>query len=486
MPNSVTKGTVTEETIDRMVQRAFGEKALEMQELKEGYFNIAYRIRLKDRNVVLKIAPSPEIRVMTCEKNIMFSEVDSMRMAAKRTKVPVPRILFYDNSGSVIDREYFFMEMLGGQSLSGLQDALPEEDKQEIYYRLGQYTRQLNHIRGERFGYYGQPDRQGENWYEVFRDMVRDTYADAERKDIPMPVKEEETLALLERDRSIFEAVKTPRFVHWDIWAGNVFVADNRIEGIIDFERCLWADALMEVGFRNYEYNQAFYQGYGIEELTGEEKRRARWYDVYVALLWCLETDYRGYDNRDFYHMGCQAARSGIEDLRSGTYMRKDYYITEIKEQGKKSPYAREVLESLPEWFGNKASLEEYVEKVQELPFWAALNEEGKCLGFFSVRMHYGHTGDIYVCGVRPECHRMGIGKALYEQAERFFLEKGCKYAMVETLSETVDYAPYEKTRHFYESIGFEPLITLTEMWDEDNPCLIMIKPLAMEVKQWK
>lgn len=90
MPNSVTKGTVTEETIDRMVQRAFGEKALEMQELKEGYFNIAYRIRLKDRNVVLKIAPSPEIRVMTCEKNIMFSEVDSMRMAAKRTKVPVP------------------------------------------------------------------------------------------------------------------------------------------------------------------------------------------------------------------------------------------------------------------------------------------------------------------------------------------------------------------------------------------------------------
>ena len=264
MPNSVTKGTVTEETIDRMVQRAFGEKALEMQELKEGYFNIAYRIRLKDRNVVLKIAPSPEIRVMSCEKNIMFSEVDSMRMAAKRTKVPVPRILFYDNSGSVIDREYFFMEMLGGQSLSGLQDALPEEDKQEIYYRLGQYTRQLNHIRGERFGYYGQPDRQGENWYEVFRDMVRDTYADAGRKDIPMPVKEEETLALLERDRSIFEAVKTPRFVHWDIWAGNVFVADNRIEGIIDFERCLWADALMEVGFRNYEYNQAFYQGYGI------------------------------------------------------------------------------------------------------------------------------------------------------------------------------------------------------------------------------
>lgn len=49
---------------------------------------------------------------------------------------------------------------------------------------------------------------------------------------------------------------------------------------------------------------------------------------------------------------------------------------------------------------------------------------------------------------------------------------------MVETLSEKAEYAPYEKTRLFYEGVGFEPLITLTDMWDEENPCLIMIKTL--------
>ena len=73
----------------------------------------------------------------------------------------------------------------------------------------------------------------------------------------------------------------------------------------------------------------------------------------------------------------------------------------------------------------------------------------------------------------------MGMGKSLYDQVERCLLERGCKYAMVETMSDLTDYAPYEKTRHFYESIGFEPLITLTEMWDKNNPCLIMIKVLA-------
>ena len=161
MPISITKAAVSEDTVNRMTQKAFGEDALEIRELKEGYFNIAYRICLSDRDVVLKIAPSPGIEVMTFEKNIMFSEVDSMKMVAQRTEVPVPEVLFYDSSCDVTEREYFFMEMLEGQSLSSISDTLSEEQKQRIYYDMGRYTAMLNRITGERFGYYGQPDRQG-------------------------------------------------------------------------------------------------------------------------------------------------------------------------------------------------------------------------------------------------------------------------------------------------------------------------------------
>lgn len=41
--------------------------------------------------------------------------------------------------------------------------------------------------------------------------------------------------------------------------------------------------------------------------------------------------------------------------------MMKKYFISEIHDQEKKSACARVVLESLPHWFGNKKSLEEYV-----------------------------------------------------------------------------------------------------------------------------
>lgn len=87
-------------------------------------------------------------------------------------------------------------------------------------------------------------------------------------------------------------------------------------------------------------------------------------------------------------------------------------------------------------------------------------------------------TGEIYVCGVLPEYHKKGVGKKLYAKAEEYFINCGCKYVIVKTLSEIVDYEPYEKTRAFYSKIGFDPLITLTEMWDAENPCLIMIKGL--------
>ena len=39
--------------------------------------------------------------------------------------------------------------------------------------------------------------------------------------------------------------------------------------------------------------------------------------------------------------------------------MGKEYRILEIQDQDKKSTWAREVLESLPDWFGNREALEE-------------------------------------------------------------------------------------------------------------------------------
>ncbi|MDI9483564.1 MAG: GNAT family N-acetyltransferase [Bacillota bacterium] len=106
-------------------------------------------------------------------------------------------------------------------------------------------------------------------------------------------------------------------------------------------------------------------------------------------------------------------------------------------------------MRKLPEWFGNGKGLREYTKGVQELPFFAAIDHNGCCIGFFSIKQHYNHTGDIYVCGILPEYQRKGIGKKLYAFAENYLKQNGCKYIIVKTLSEIANYEPYIYTQLF-------------------------------------
>jgi ribosomal protein S18 acetylase RimI-like enzyme len=154
-----------------------------------------------------------------------------------------------------------------------------------------------------------------------------------------------------------------------------------------------------------------------------------------------------------------------------------EYEIFAISDDAKKAEYTEVILRKLPEWFGIEEALVEYVNTVNTYSYWAAFDKD-KCVGFFSGKIHYNRTGDIYVCGIDPAYHGKGIGTLLYKEMEKHFAQKGCEYVIVKTLSETNPDTHYAKTRAFYKKMGFKELITLTEMWDENNPCLIMIKKI--------
>lgn len=301
---SLTKNKQDRKVIEQMVSRAFPNiPCREITELKEGYFNVAYLIILdNEEKAILKIAPHPDSKIMSYEKNIMFSEVDSLRLVNKETDVPVPDIIYYDNSYEFCSFEYYFMSVIEGETLNVIRDSLSEEEKKAIQKEIGEYTHSMNQITGTRFGYYGQPILQGTNWFNVFRSMIELAYHDANAANIQVPIKEEELLSLLDRDKSYFDEVTVPVLVHWDIWEGNVFIKDKKISGIIDFERCIWGDPLLELGFRSYDRNADFFEGYGVLSLTKEEDRRARWYDVYQFLLMILESEYRKYETDDLYN----------------------------------------------------------------------------------------------------------------------------------------------------------------------------------------
>lgn len=314
---SLTKYRQNEETIRRMVQKFFPETTMKKyRELTEGYFNAAYEITLADhREVILKIAPRQDMRVMTYEKNIMYSEVSAIDLAGKNPGIPVPKILGYDPGRTVCESPYFFMEKLEGSSLHAIRDTLTKEEIGKIYEEAGRIGARINQISCPCFGYPGQREYQGQEWDQVFEKMLHAAVRDARAGEVDMKIQLDPLWEAYEKDRAFFQEVTEAKLVHWDCWDGNIFVKNGRITGIIDWERCIWGDPLLEVGFREYDKNLSYQKGYGKTSFTRQEEKRILWYDVYLFLLVSLECEYRKYDTMEMYGWASEMLGKQLEKI---------------------------------------------------------------------------------------------------------------------------------------------------------------------------
>jgi ribosomal protein S18 acetylase RimI-like enzyme len=140
-----------------------------------------------------------------------------------------------------------------------------------------------------------------------------------------------------------------------------------------------------------------------------------------------------------------------------------------------KSAICNAVLRALPSWFGIEESIVDYVEQVTKLPFIAAFDGD-KPVGFVAFKQHTPYASEIFVMGVLKEYHRKGIGRGLVIACEKHCREKKQEFLTVKTLDESRESKSYKKTRLFYLSLGFKSVEVFPTLWDEDNPCLLMIK----------
>ena len=155
--------------------------------------------------------------------------------------------------------------------------------------------------------------------------------------------------------------------------------------------------------------------------------------------------------------------------------MSEKVYIEEIIDSEAKANMVEEVLLDLPEWFGLPESIKGYIEESRELLLWRAV-EDNKTIGFITLKETSESTCEIHCMGIKKEYHRRGIGRKLQDIFEKIARGK-YKYVQVKTVDEG-HYEEYDRTISFYESIGFSKLEVFPKMWDEWNPCLVMVKKL--------
>ena len=135
------------------------------------------------------------------------------------------------------------------------------------------------------------------------------------------------------------------------------------------------------------------------------------------------------------------------------------------------------LLRLLPDWFGIEEAILDYERQIEHLPTFLAKGD-GRVLGFLSLKQHNPFTAEILVMAVHPQAQRGGIGRALVEAADVHARGLGLEYMQVKTLGPSHPDEGYAHTRAFYEALGFRSLEEFTQIWDENNPCLVMVKRL--------
>ncbi|MEO3754522.1 aminoglycoside phosphotransferase family protein [Streptomyces sp. B6B3] len=307
---SITKNRQSPAVLRAMIERAYGADRTPTgegwaSELGHGWFNVAYRIRLRDgADVVLKIAPPAGVEVMTYERGAMSIELDTLDLLRKHTSVPVPTVDFADRSHELCDADYFFMPYVDADNLGIIADQLPAAEREAYMTQLGAANRELNSVRGPGFGPLAGP--VDPSWRRVFTGMIEDVLVDGERRGVDLGWDYGTVRAVVAEHADSLDAVTEPRLVEWDLWDSNVMVRDGRIVCVIDHERAFYGDPLIEAGFTGTQLAvfgdaRPFMRGYGHPELTARQRVRRRLYCLHLLLIMVIETVYRGHaDTRQY------------------------------------------------------------------------------------------------------------------------------------------------------------------------------------------
>jgi aminoglycoside phosphotransferase (APT) family kinase protein len=318
---SKTKSKLTSVQISNMTKLAFGEDITPevITELTDGYFNTAYMLTLSNEmKTVLKVSPPKNVLVMRYEKNLMEAEVEVLNKLKGTGEVKVPEVLFYDKSEKIIENEYFFMEFIEGEPLNKIRGELNKEQYKGISMELGSFVKEMHNIQGSYFGYISQVDKRFQGWDETFLYMISELLEDAKDAKVVLPYDYDKIYGIVHDKREVLGKVKAASLVHKDLWEGNIFVdkKSGEITGLVDCERALYGDTLLEPVCGFLLHNEDFMRSYlGRMDLDKDEAIRVQLYQLYLFLIMVIECSYRHYSDDNLFKWSSEQLSKVLTDL---------------------------------------------------------------------------------------------------------------------------------------------------------------------------
>ena len=275
------------------------------ERLMGGMFATTYRATFTDgARVVVKTAPTDTHRLLSYELDLVRTEAAVYALAADRPDLLMPAVLLTDFTRAVLPSDVLVASHLDGVPLADVVDLAPGV-ADAVQRNLGAFMARLHTVRGARFGYPNlAAGLSAPTWPEAFALMVGALLDDAERWGTPLP--SDEVRGALLRHRGALAEVTTPVLVHMDLWAANIFVdpATGELTGVIDPERAVWGDPLLELAGADQDGRGpapapllAGYAAAGgtLALATASGEVRLLLYRLYMSLVLLVEIAPRGF-----------------------------------------------------------------------------------------------------------------------------------------------------------------------------------------------
>jgi aminoglycoside phosphotransferase (APT) family kinase protein len=277
----------TEQELRAILTESLGPGEMEPPRLLEGgLFNTTYLISRTNPpgKYVLRMGPVNRHLILPFERKLMQAEQEACRLLALHD-IPTSRVVACDTSRRVIDRDYMMVEYI--PSIPILDNSVPEGEKDHLYEQVGRYTAQMHTITGPRFGRLA--DVANGDGYSTWYDFLQAETEQLEQACRPYGIFPQgeisQIMEILWKYRAFWGKVEIPRFVHMDLWDGNILVqpspdgAGFQVAAIIDGDRALYGDP-------DYDFSspwmsrEAFFRGAGHEKIDPE---KAMIYQMLIA-----------------------------------------------------------------------------------------------------------------------------------------------------------------------------------------------------------
>jgi len=270
-----------ESCVRRHVPDAAGP--VEFEPITTGKFNTSFYVRAGGADLVLRIAPPDDAVFVFYERGMMRQEPGLHRLLRERTRVPVARVVAFDDSREVVDRDFLLMERLPGRALSERSVA----DPSEVLRETGRCLAEVHALTADAYGYLGEhaPMEPQATWAGAFDVMWGKLLDDCAATGHYGAGDVRRMRQLLEDRLALFDRPVAASLLHMDIWSQNLLVdGRGRLTGIVDWDRALWGDPEIEFAVLDYcgVSEPAFWEGYGrARESSPEAQVRRVFYYLY-------------------------------------------------------------------------------------------------------------------------------------------------------------------------------------------------------------